>query len=140
MGARHQQLDSIEPNKRLAQFYVRRVTALQKQEPPKASTTGPGERDENGVYRVGGPVKLPVRLDRPQYPPDAAAVGITGVVVAEVVIDPSRNVTDAKVVQSIPLLDEAALQAVRNWHFAPTVVNGQPVPVRIAVDVTFSSR
>jgi periplasmic protein TonB len=61
------------------------------------------------------------------------------VVVAEIVIDPSGNVRDAKVVQSIPLLDEAALQAVRNWHFAPSVVNGQPVPVRMNVNVNFTS-
>ena len=55
-----------------------------------------------------------------------AAAAIKGVVVAEVVIDISGNVSDARVVQSIPLLDDEALRAVRNWHFAPTMVNGQP--------------
>jgi TonB family protein len=69
---------------------------------------------------------------------DEAARCITGVVIAEIVVDPSGAVTDAKVVQSIPLLDEAALQAVRNWHYTPTVVNGQPVPVRLIVTVNFS--
>ena len=63
---------------------------------------------------------------------------LKGVVVAEVVIDTSGSVTDAKIVQSIPLLDEAALQAVRNWHYAPTMVNGQPVPVRMNVTVNFT--
>jgi protein TonB len=47
-------------------------------------------------------------------------------------------VIDAKIVQSIPLLDDAALQAVRNWQFAPSVVNGQPVPVRMNVNVNFT--
>ncbi|PYR29799.1 MAG: hypothetical protein DMF92_10650 [Acidobacteria bacterium] len=43
----------------------------------------------------------------------------------------------ARVGQSIPLLDEEALRAVRNWHFAPTRVNGQPVPkVVVSLDVT----
>jgi TonB family protein len=85
-----------------------------------------------------GPIPPPARADVPQYPSEAAAAGIKGVVVAEVVIDTSGNVTDAKVAQSIPLLDEATLQAVRNWHFAPTLVNGQPVPVRMNVNVNFT--
>jgi len=140
LDARHRQPDEVEPNRMLAQFYARRVTALHKQESQKEpqSTSNPGERDENGVYRIGGSVKAPSRLDVPRYPPDASAAGIRGTVVAEIVVDPSGNVTDAKVVQSIPLLDEAALQAVRNWHYAPTVVNGQPVPVRLIVTVNFT--
>jgi len=48
------------------------------------------------------------------------------------------NVSDAKVVQSIPLLDDEALRAVRNGHFAPTMVNGPPVPVRMNVNVNFT--
>jgi TonB family protein len=140
LDARHRQPDTAEPNRMLAQFYARRVTALHKQEAQKEpqSTSNPGEPDENGVYRIGAGVKAPPRLDVPRYPADASAAGIRGSVVAEIVVDPSGNVTDAKVVQSIPLLDEAALQAVRNWHYAPTVVNGEPVPVRIIVTVNFS--
>ncbi len=124
----------------LAQFYARRVTALHKEELRKETQpeSGPGERDENGVYRVGNSVTPPSRLDVPRYPPDASAAGIRGAVVAEVVIDTSGNVIDARVVQSIPLLDEAALQAVHNWHYAPTVVNGQPVPVKMNVVVNFT--
>lgn len=140
LDARHRQPDEVEPNRMLAQFYARRVTALHKQEVQKEppAVSNPGEPDENGVYRIGGSVKAPARVGTPQYPPDARAAGIKGTVVAEIVVDPSGNVTDAKVVQSIPLLDEAALQAVRNWHYAPTVVNGQPVPVRIIVTVNFT--
>jgi len=140
LDARHRQPDEVEPNRMLAQFYARRVTALHKQESQKEpqSTSNPGERDENGIYSVGGALKAPPRLDVPRYPPDASAAGIRGAVVAEIVVDPAGNVTDAKVVESIPLLDEAALQAVRNWHYAPTVVNGEPVPVRIIVAVNFS--
>ena len=140
MDARHRQPDEVEPNRMLAQFYARRVTALHKQEAQKEpqAASNPGEPDANGVYRVGGGVTAPSRLDVARYPSDASAAGIRGTVVAEIVVDPSGNVTDAKVVQSIPLLDEAALQAVRNWHYAPTVVNGQPVPVRLTVTVNFS--
>jgi TonB family protein len=145
LDARHRQPDNVEANRMLAQFYARRVTALHKQDlqGQPQTVSNPGEPDENGIYRIGGaadrgPIPPPSRLDVPRFPPEAAAAGIKGVVVAEVVIDTSGNVTDAKIVQSIPLLDEAALQAVRNWHFAPSMVNGQPVPVRMNVTVNFS--
>jgi TonB family protein len=140
LDARHKQPDAVEPNRMLAQFYARLVTALHKQEAQKEpqAASNPGGPDENGIYRVGGSITPPARDDVPQYPDDAKAAGIKGVVVAEVVIDASGNVTDTKVVQSIPLLDETALRAVSNWHFAPTLVNGQPVPVRMNVNVNFS--
>ena len=91
------------------------------------------------IYRVGGSVVPPPRLDRPVYPPEAAAAGVEGVVIAELVIDESGEVKDAKIVRSIPLLDDAALKAVRNWHYEPTIVNGQPVPVRMTVTVNFTT-
>jgi len=143
LSARRQQPDAVEPYQMLARFYARRATALHKQtesQKPADAPGGPGERDANGVYRVGGPVAAPLRLDVPKYPPDAVAAGITGAVLAEIVISESGNVTDAKVVRSIPLLDDAALQAVRNWHFEPTMVNGQGVPVRMVVTVNFTTR
>jgi TonB family protein len=140
LDARHQQPDAVEPYRMLAQFYARRVTALHRQETQKEPqvASNPGEPDENGVYRVGGSITPPARDGVPHYSVEAQAAGIQGVVVAEVVIDPSGSVTDTKVVQSIPLLDEEALRAVRNWHFAPTLVNGQPVPVRMNVTVNFT--
>jgi TonB family protein len=142
LTARHRQPDHIEPNRMLAQFYARRVTALHKQEMQNTPqpVSNPGEPDANGVYQVGGPVAPPPRDDVPHYSPEAAAAGIEGVVVAQIVIDSAGKVTDAKVVQSIPLLDDEALRTVRNWHFAPTMVNGQPVPVRMNVNVNFTLR
>ena len=143
LAARHQQPESVDPYKMLAQFYARRVTAVHQQtesQKPDRPAPGPGERDENGIYRVGGAVQPPNRLDRAVYPPEAVMAGVQGVVQAEVVINESGDVTDATVVRSVPLLDEAALKAVRNWHFEPTVVNGQPVPVRMTVTVNFSTR
>jgi TonB family protein len=141
LSARHAQPEEVEPYRILAQFYARRATALHKeasQKDPPQTASNPGEPDEHGIYSVGGAVPVPQRLDRPLYPPDAQAAGIQGAVVAEIVIDATGNVTDAKVLQSIPLLDEPALQAFRNWHYAPTVINGQPVPVRMNVTSNFS--
>ena len=45
---------------------------------------------------------------------------------------------DAKVVHSIPLLDQAALDAVRQWEYTPTLLNGVPVPVLVTVTINFT--
>jgi protein TonB len=47
-------------------------------------------------------------------------------------------VTDTKVVRSIPLLDQAALDAVRQWEYTPTLLNGVPVPVVTTITVNFT--
>jgi TonB family protein len=144
LAARREHSGVIEPYVMLAQFYSRRALAVrQANEPPKAqdTTTAPGGRDENGVYRVGGGlIKAPARVDIARYPPEALAAGIQGVVIAEIVVNEAGNVADAKILRSIPLLDEAALEAVRRWQYAPTLVDGQPVPVRLTVTVNFSTR
>lgn len=141
LDARHRQPDAEEPNRMLAQFYARRVTALHTRnlQTPPETVSSPGERDASGVYRIGGSLAPPARSDVPQYPPEAAAAGIKGSVLAEIVIDGDGSVADARVVRSVPLLDEAALKAVRNWRFTPTVVNGQAVPVRMTVTVNFTT-
>jgi outer membrane biosynthesis protein TonB len=71
------------------------VSALHKQEVQNQSqpASDPGEPVANGVYRVGGSITPPARDDVPHFPAEAAAAGVQGVVVAEVVIDPSGNVT-----------------------------------------------
>lgn len=143
LGARREKPDAVEPYQMLAQFYARRTTAMRQVGDAQKPATPPaaaGERDENGVYRVGGPIVMPQRLDRAVYPPEALAAGIEGVVIAEVVVNESGDVADAKVVRSIPLLDDEALRTVRNWHFKPTLVNGQPVPIRMTVTVNFTTR
>ena len=138
--ARHQEPDTVEPYKMLAQFYARRATALhdlsEKRKPPEP-TSGPGEPDAHGIYRVGPGVESPNRLDVARYPKEAAAAAIQGAVVAEVVINEAGIVTDARVIRSIPVLDEEALRAVRQWRFEPKIVNGQAVPVRMTVTINF---
>jgi TonB family protein len=92
--------------------------------------------------RVGGDIKEPrkIRDVKPVYPQDALAAGVQGVVIMEAVIGPAGNVTDAKILRSVPLLDQAALDAVRQWEFTPTLLNGVPVPVIMTVTVNFSLR
>jgi len=63
---------------------------------------------------------------------------VSGVVIIEATIGANGRVTDAKVLRSIPLLDQAALDAVKQWVFTPTLLNGVPVPVIMTVTVNFT--
>jgi protein TonB len=63
---------------------------------------------------------------------------VQGVVILETVIGPDGKVQDARVLRSIPLLDQAAVESVRQWEFTPTLLNGSPVPVIMTVTVQFS--
>jgi TonB family protein len=140
LDTRHQFPDSVDACKQLAQFYVRRVTALQPPKPPQPSgDPSTLARDDQGVYRVGAELPPPSRIGVPKYPPPAQAAGIQGVVTAEIVVNESGEVADVKIVRSIPLLDDAALAAVRTWRYDPTLVDGHPVPVRMTVTVNFTT-
>ena len=66
------------------------------------------------------------------------AQGVQGVVIIEATIGPDGRVKDAKVLRSIPLLDQAALDAVKQWQFTPTLLNNVPVPVIMTVTVNFT--
>ena len=72
---------------------------------------------------------------RSSYPEIARAAKIEGVVILEATIDERGVVTDARVLRSVPLLDAAALTALKQWRYTPTLLNG--VPVRVLMTVTF---
>jgi len=89
--------------------------------------------------RVGGMVRPPVKVKdvAPMYPELAIRARVQGVVVVEADLDERGRVTDARILRSIPLLDRAALDAVRQWEYAPTLLNGVPTPIVMVVTVTF---
>jgi TonB family protein len=89
---------------------------------------------------VGGRIAMPQRLSQaqPVYPVIAKQGKVQGVVEVSIVIDANGNVERAQVVKSIPQLDKAALDAVKKWKYAPTVINGAAVPVTMVVQVTFT--
>jgi periplasmic protein TonB len=89
---------------------------------------------------IGGVIRPPTKIKdvRPVYPPIAQAARIEGVVIIETTIGVTGKVLDTKVLRSIPLLDGAALEAVRQWEFTPTLLNGSPVPVVMTVTVNFA--
>jgi TonB family protein len=74
---------------------------------------------------------------RPVYPQKAREARITGTVLVEITIGTDGAVTDARVLRSIPLLDAAALEAVRQWRYDVTLVNGVPTPMRMVVTIPF---
>ena len=90
--------------------------------------------------RVGGNIKAPARITNvaPAYPAQAKANGVYGIVILEVTIDANGNVTGTKVLRSIPDLDQAAIDAVRQWKYEPTLLNGQPTPIVMSVTVNFT--
>ena len=75
---------------------------------------------------------------RPVYPPEAQAARVQGIVILEAVIGTDGHIRDVKVLQSIPLLDQAAIDAVKQWVYSPALMNGQPVAVAITVTVNFT--
>ena len=74
----------------------------------------------------------------PEYPLIAISTRVSGIVILEATIGGDGKVIDAKVLRSVPLLDQAAVDAVRQWEYAPTLLNGAPVPVIMTVTVTFT--
>ena len=74
----------------------------------------------------------------PRYPTHAQLAHIEGVVVLDAVIDATGRVTDVRVTRSIQALDQAAIDAVRQWRFTPTLLNGEPVSILLTVTVRFT--
>ena len=97
---------------------------------------------EEPVTAGSGGVSVPKRTKTvpPEYPPAAQAQGIRGIVILELVIDKEGKVAEAKVVRSVPGLDEAALAAARQWSYEATKVAGKPVSVRLTVPITFAMK
>jgi periplasmic protein TonB len=91
------------------------------------------------AVRVGGQIKEPKKLKNvnPSYPDIAKQARVQGVVILECTISPQGKVTDVKVLRGIPLLDAAAIEAVKQWVYSPTLLNGVPVPVIMTVTVNF---
>ena len=75
---------------------------------------------------------------QPVYPPIAQAARVQGIVIIEATIGADGRVVNARILRSVPLLDQAALDAVRQWQYTPTLLNGVPVPVIMTVTVKFT--
>jgi protein TonB len=90
--------------------------------------------------RPGGDIRPPRKTHDvlPVYPAIAQAARVQGTVVLQARIGVTGKVEDLQVLRSIPLLDRAAIDAVSQWEYAATLLNGVPVPVIMTVTVTFT--
>jgi TonB family protein len=115
------------------------ISVRAKREPATQAT--PGAPKPTPV-RVGGNIKAPMKLVNvnPVYPPSMRAAGRTGVVPIDALIGVDGNVVFARVLSASvhPDFADAALEAVRQWKFSPTLLNGKPVEVLMGVTVDFS--
>lgn len=110
------------------------IVAIEPPPPPPPPRPAP--------VRPGGSIRAPrkVRDVAPVYPPLALAARKEGLVVLEAEIGEDGRVRHVRVLRSVTLLDEAAIDAVRDWEFTPTLLNGQPVPIVMTVTVAFTLR
>lgn len=102
-------------------------------------TTSAWAGAENAI-RVAGNINQPTKIVHasPVYPPIAQAAKVQGVVILEVRIEPDGTVGDARVLRSIPLLDQAALDAVQQWRYTPPLINGAPAALLVTTTVNFT--
>ena len=115
--------------------------------PGSGSGLGPGSGGGTGggVYRPGNGVTLPRVLheERPQYTSDAMRAKVQGTVLLECIVRPDGSVGDVQVIRSLDPtfgLDQQAVAAARKWRFTPGTRLGEPVPVVITIELTFTLR
>ena len=104
-----------------------------------ASLAAPIVNAPKAPVRVGGSVKRPrlISAVQPVYPLLAKQAEVQGIVSIDAVIDEHGNVVEVQAISGSPLLIPAALQAVAQWKYEPTYLNGAPVSLELTVDVTF---
>ena len=92
------------------------------------------------IVRAGGRIREPRKIVHVpvSYPEYARQAHVEGRVVIEATIDERGTVTDARILGSQPLLDGAALAAVKQWRYTPTLLNGVPVRVLLTITVNFT--
>jgi TonB family protein len=122
----------------------REISALRGQ-PAMSVTITPGRTTASGIagrppVRVGGDIRQPMKIRdvKPVYPPVAQEARLQGIVILEGLIDEQGNIADVNVLRGVPLLNDAAIDAVRQWKYTPTLLNGVPVPVIMTMTVTFT--
>ncbi|MGH9612993.1 MAG: energy transducer TonB [Bryobacteraceae bacterium] len=107
---------------------------------PPAPAIAQSERAPGGPVHVGGHVqeaKL-IRKVIPTYPTLAKQARISGVVRLVGIIGKDGNIENLQVISGHPMLVSAALDAVRQWVYRPTLLNGQPVEVIAPIEISFT--
>jgi protein TonB len=108
--------------------------------PPPAPKTPPPPPKPTGPAKIGGNVVAANLINpvKPVYPPLAKMARQQGTVKFEAMISKEGTIEELKVVSGPPLLIQAATDAVKQWRYRPTILNGEPVEVQTTIDVNFS--
>lgn len=109
---------------------------------PQSPVQWPPAMGGQQPIRVGGNVAPPERIKyvAPVYPQEAQDAGVSGIVILEIAVDRDGKVAGAHVLRSIPLLDQAAVDAVMQWEYTPVLLDGAPVPIILTVTVNFTTK
>jgi periplasmic protein TonB len=115
--------------------------------PGTGSGLGPGSGGGTGggAYRPGNGVTMPrlLREVKPNYTSDAMRAKIQGVVLVECIVNIHGDVTDVKILNSLDPtfgLDQEAIKAAKQWRFSPGTRLGEPVPVLVSIELSFTLR
>ena len=100
--------------------------------PPAPATLQGPQRLHQGIQAPRKTVDV-----APKYPTLARDSRVEGIVILDVIIDEHGSVTSTRVLKSVALLDQAAIDAVRQWRFTPARLNGEAIPIVMTVTVTF---
>jgi periplasmic protein TonB len=106
---------------------------------------GSGGGTGGGVYRLGSGISNPepIYSPRPNYTADAMRAKVQGLVALEAVVKPDGSVGEVKITRSLDPhfgLDQEAIRTVKSWRFRPARRNGEPVPVWVDVELSFTLR
>lgn len=96
----------------------------------------------DGPVRIGGNIQAPalVRRVEPTYPEMAMVAKVTGIVILEASVNEDGTVSEVRVLRSVKFLDQAAVEAVRQWRYSPLVLNGVHTPFVLSVTLNFSMK
>jgi protein TonB len=123
--------DIMQQGRILPKMPVAEVRELPKVDPPPS-------RPQPKVMRISQVTPAtPIRKVDPIYPPLAKAAGISGRVELMGILGTDGRIHELRVVSGHPLLIKAAMDAVAQWVFAPTILNGQTVEVQAPIQVNF---
>jgi TonB family protein len=92
------------------------------------------------VHKLGGDIREPQKIRHvpPIYPQIAVSAGVQGIVILEATISEAGTIENLRVLRSHALLERAAVEAVKQWRYTPTRLNGVPVPIIMTVTVNFT--
>jgi protein TonB len=110
--------------------------------PPPPPAPPPAPAPVAQPVRIGGALQAPALLKRvaPVYPDIAVVAKVTGVVILEATVSADGTVESVRVLRSVKMLDEAAVEAVKQWKYSPLVLNDIPTPFVLTVTLSFSIR